>query len=288
MIPGVNKRVLKDIQVARETLKKELGIYIAPEENNYYRIHFILPGPEGTPFEGGLYHGMIRLNDNHPYSPPNIHMITPNGRFTVESHPIPATSRGICTTFTSFHPESWTPINDICTILKGFISFMCQPFHADGGAGIGGIQSTDERKRKLAKQSIDHIKSEPVVKVLFPDLYQSLVNGTYKPIKLADLSKNLPIITYTPQNTDNKSQKMAKKEESESLEDLDELSSESNKPVRKKVVIKVSKKRKAVSSSEESREKKVESCSEESSESPKKTRYHKVTRKKPWSSKRTH
>lgn len=195
MSHGINKRVLKDIQVGQDSLKKEMGIYIAPEESNYYRVHFIIPGPEGTSFEGGLYHGMIRLNDNHPHSPPNIHMITPNGRFKHESHPIPASSRGICTSFTSYHPESWTPMNDIRTILKGFISFMCQPYDADGGSGIGGIYSTPEQTKKFAVQSINHLKSGSIIKTLFPVLYQQLIDGTYKPIKLLDLSNNVPIIT---------------------------------------------------------------------------------------------
>lgn len=130
---SVNKRVIKDIQDGIKNLKSEFGIRIAPEESNMYRVHFILPGPEDTPFEGGLYHGMIRLSDNHPHNAPNIHMITPSGRFIPEPCPIPSTSRGICTTATAFHPDTWTPMNNIETVLKGFISLMCDPY--EGGIG---------------------------------------------------------------------------------------------------------------------------------------------------------
>lgn len=182
---NINKRILKDIKDGKKNLKEEFGIHISPEENNYFRIHFILPGPEDTPFEGGLYHGMIRLNDNHPYAAPNIHMITPSGRFIPEAYPIPATSRGICTTSTAWHPESWTPMNNIESVLKGFISLMCEPY--DGG--IGGMKSTDEQMRKLAKQSINQLKLDISVKEYFPELYQSLVSGTYVPVRLSDLSK---------------------------------------------------------------------------------------------------
>lgn len=182
---AVHKRVIKDIQDGMKNLKKEFGIYICPEEDDFYKVHFILPGPEDTPFEGGLYHGMIRLNNNHPYSAPNIHMITPSGRFIPEAYPIPNGSRGICTTSTSFHPESWTPLNNIETLLKGFISLMCDPY--DGG--VQGLQSSPEQTKELAKKSIKHIIADQVVRKLFSDLHESLVDGTYEKIKLGDLSK---------------------------------------------------------------------------------------------------
>ena len=179
-----HKRVIKDISDGRTALKKEFGIYLEPEENDFYRVHFVLPGPEDTPFEGGLYHGMIRLNENHPYKPPNIHMVTPNGRFVAEGCPIPNGSRGICTTTSSFHPETWTPMNNLETVIKGFVSLMCDPFDH----GVGAIDSTDAETRNFAKESIKHIKTDTFVKNLFPDLHQDIVNGKYQQVKLGDLA----------------------------------------------------------------------------------------------------
>lgn len=180
----VHKRVLKDITDGRTALKKEFGIYLEPEESDFYKVHFVLPGPEDTPFSGGLYHGMIRLNENHPYKPPNIHMITPNGRFVAEGCPIPNGSRGICTTTSSFHPETWTPMNNLETVIKGFVSLMCDPF--DGG--VGGIKSTEAEMKKLARESINHIKTDIYVKNLFPDLYNTVLNGKYQAPNLGELS----------------------------------------------------------------------------------------------------
>ena len=195
---NIHKRVITDIQSGVKNLKREFGIYICPEEDNYYMVHFILPGPEDTPYEGGLYHGMIRLNNNHPFGAPNIHMITPSGRFIPESYPIPSGSRGICTTATAFHPETWTPVNNIETVLKGFISLMCDPF--DGG--VGGMKSTDDQTRKFAKASIDSIKSELIIRKLFPELYESLTDGTYQPIKLGKLCPDHQNIPMKPTEKD--------------------------------------------------------------------------------------
>jgi len=188
----VNKRVMKDITDGIKNLKSEYGIYIAPEEDNFYNVHFVIPGPEQTPYEGGLYHGFLRLNQNHPLGPPNIHMITPSGRFDPESHPVPTGSRGICFTYTSYHPEQWTPTLNIESILKGFISFMCD----DTDTGMKTIVNTPERRKQLAIESHKKLLAEPIIATLFPELYTMLKNGTYVATKISDLGKN-KVVTET-------------------------------------------------------------------------------------------
>jgi ubiquitin-protein ligase len=174
---NVNRRVLKDINDGRINLMNEFGIWIANEENNFFRVHFVIPGPPDTPLDGGIYHGMIRLNDEHPRKPPNIYMITPNGRFNVESNPVPESSRGICTTFSSFHPETWTPIHNIESVIKGFVSLMADTHDL----GIGAVHgSSDDLMKKYANESKTHLLNDIVVNNLFPDLCEQLKNQSYK------------------------------------------------------------------------------------------------------------
>lgn len=42
-------------------------------------------GPSGTEFEGGLYHFRILLPSEYPFRPPSIMMLTPNGRFELNT-----------------------------------------------------------------------------------------------------------------------------------------------------------------------------------------------------------
>lgn len=220
----VNKRVLKDIVEGKKNLQDEFGIYIAPEENDFYRVHFILPGPEDTPYEGGLYHGMIRLNPDHPKKPPNIHMITPSGRFVAEPHPISSKSRGICTTTSAFHPEAWTPMMNIETIIKGFVSHMC-----DGNdIGHGGLKTDIPSTKKFTKNSMDHVKSEEIVAELFPELHKSLVNGTYHPPKMGELNKKSDHIKKIERN-----KKKLDKEENSDESDEEEIKKPSKEETKK-------------------------------------------------------
>ena len=47
--------------------------------------HCTLRGPAGTEFEGGLYHFRILLPAEYPFRPPSIMLLTPNGRFELNS-----------------------------------------------------------------------------------------------------------------------------------------------------------------------------------------------------------
>ena len=57
------------------------GVFISkPKE-----WHCTIRGPAGTEFEGGLYHFRILLPSEYPFRPPSILMLTPNGRFELNT-----------------------------------------------------------------------------------------------------------------------------------------------------------------------------------------------------------
>ena len=104
-----------------------------------------MQGPPETPYEGGRFVFKLQLPPEYPLKPPAILALTPNGRW-VNRHPVrrlPFTTRRekardrrfetgvrICTTFSDFHPETWSPSYNLSTILKSLISFMAdEPDH---------------------------------------------------------------------------------------------------------------------------------------------------------------
>lgn len=128
--------------------------------------HFTLRGPRDTEFEGGMYHGRILLPADYPFKPPNIMLLTPNGRFEVR--------KKICLSISAHHPEEWQPawggmyprVQLICMraianvslallydvlvrlILEALISFM--PTKGEGA--IGALDFPPEERKRLAKQ----------------------------------------------------------------------------------------------------------------------------------------
>ena len=73
--------------------------------------HCTIRGPTGTEFEGGLYHFRILLPSEYPFRPPSILMLTPNGRFELNTkarsltpqlpQPIHSPFSQICISFTN-------------------------------------------------------------------------------------------------------------------------------------------------------------------------------------------
>ncbi|POM73362.1 Ubiquitin-conjugating enzyme E2, partial [Phytophthora palmivora] len=131
----------------------------APLETNMFDWHFTLRGPRDTEFEGGIYHGRIILPSDYPFKPPNIMLLTPNGRFEVK--------KKICLSISAYHPEEWQPAWGVRLILEALISFM--PTKGEGA--IGALDFPAEERKRLAKLSVDY-KCETCGRVadLLPEL----------------------------------------------------------------------------------------------------------------------
>jgi len=116
-------------------------LWAQPLENNILEWHFLIHGPTGSPYEGGVYHGQIIFGDQFPFKPPAIRMLTPSGRFVVGSD--------LCLSMSNFHQETWNPLWSVQAILVGFLSFMMDD-STEATAGVGGVRTSDADKRKFA------------------------------------------------------------------------------------------------------------------------------------------
>ncbi|CAG8689715.1 17837_t:CDS:2, partial [Acaulospora morrowiae] len=132
------------LQEARELQQDQCCDYTAqPLEDNLFEWHFVIRGPDGTEFEGGRYHGRILLPSEYPFKPPNLMLMTPNGRFEL--------NKKICLSITGFHPEHWLPAWGIRTVLLGLIGFLT----TKANGAIGGIDYTESERKMLALKSRD-------------------------------------------------------------------------------------------------------------------------------------
>ncbi|CAG8827945.1 7051_t:CDS:2, partial [Gigaspora margarita] len=130
------------LQEARELQQDICCDYTAqPLEDNLFEWHFVIRGPDGTEFEGGRYHGRILLPSEYPFKPPNLMLLTPNGRFEL--------NKKICLSITGYHPEYWLPAWGIRTVLLGLIGFLT----TKANGAIGGIDYTEAERRLLARKS---------------------------------------------------------------------------------------------------------------------------------------
>ena len=136
--------------IAANRLRKELsklrkdpppGILAEPKEADILTWFYALRGPPDTPYEGGIYIGKLKFPAEYPMKPPSILMLTPSGRFVVNTR--------ICMSMSDFHPESWNPMWSVSTILQGVVSFMASEEQTTGG----NIQASSQERKQFAAAS---------------------------------------------------------------------------------------------------------------------------------------
>lgn len=155
------------------TLSREPPPHITarPVPSNILRWLFVIEGPPGTPYAGGIYVGRLEFPKDYPFHPPTLYMHTPSGRFE--------TGVSVCMSMTSAHVESWNPIWGLSTILSGFLSFM-----TSDEMTAGAIRSSDADKARLARKTHAFNRKDKTFRELFPEFVRS--DGGADPVSAAE------------------------------------------------------------------------------------------------------
>lgn len=141
-----NSAVKRIMQEARELANDPSTDYsAAPLEDDIFEWHCTIRGPEGTDFEGGLYHFRINLPAEYPFRPPSIIMLTPSGRFELNTK--------ICISFTNYHEELWQPAWGVRTAIIGLQGFF--PLRGTDALGVGSLETSASERKRLAALSRD-------------------------------------------------------------------------------------------------------------------------------------
>ncbi|KAI6039004.1 UBC-like protein [Pisolithus marmoratus] len=139
-----NTAVKRIMQEARELASDPCTDYhAAPLEDDIFEWHCTLRGPTGTEFEGGLYHFRILLPAEYPFRPPSLMMLTPNGRFELNTK--------ICISFTNYHEEEWQPAWGVRTAILGLQGFF--PLRGQAANGVGSVEYPISERKRLAQLS---------------------------------------------------------------------------------------------------------------------------------------
>lgn len=130
----------------------EINAY--PLKEDIFTWHFTIKGVKETEFEGGFYHGVIKLPTKYPYEPPSIMFLNPSGRFEV--------NMDVCLSVTRFHKEEWQAawtskyiyIPYIFLLVRTILQAIAAFFQVkEDTAAIGALNYPKETRQKLAIQS---------------------------------------------------------------------------------------------------------------------------------------
>ena len=144
-----------------------------PSEDNILEWHYVLTGPQDTPYEGGQYHGLLRFPPQYPFQPPSILMITPSGRFKPNTR--------ICLSMSDYHPDTWNPAWSVLTILTGMLSFF-----TGEESTTGSINTSVNHRKVLAQKS----KNSMLIMIDFVENSLIWLNNIMKKLLLKKLNWN--------------------------------------------------------------------------------------------------
>ena len=140
----------------------EPGIVAKPSSStNILDWYFLIDGPKDTAYDKGKYFGKILFPKDYPFKPPGIIMSTPSGRFEP--------GKKICMSMSDYHPETWNPMWSVSSILKGIQSFM-----ADNEITAGSIRTSEQEKKKLAKESVAWLVRNAQFRKVFAELIDTM------------------------------------------------------------------------------------------------------------------
>ena len=119
-------------------------IVAEPLPSNLLEWHYVVRGPDDSPYRGGLYHGKLVFPSEFPFKPPSIYMSTPNGRFKTDTR--------LCLSISDYHPDTWNPAWSVSTILTGLLSFMLER-----SPTLGSIETSDWDKKQAAQRCVPEL-----------------------------------------------------------------------------------------------------------------------------------
>ncbi|WVQ80710.1 hypothetical protein IAT38_002815 [Cryptococcus sp. DSM 104549] len=114
------KRIKKEIA---DLSKENLGsITLTPNESNILQWRATIPGPVGSPYEGGMFEVDIRVPTDYPFSPPHLHFLTKVYHCNI------AQTGAICLDILK---NSWSPALSLYKVVLSLSSLLTDPNPAD-------------------------------------------------------------------------------------------------------------------------------------------------------------
>ena len=139
-----DKRLVNELKDLKKNKIDE--VQAIQDETDKFTFYFLMRGDidKTSPYCGGYYLGKILLPSTYPSKPGDFYMLTPNGRFTINTK--------ICLTNSGYHTDEWTPTWSIRNMIIGFISI----FNADDEHGISHIKESFSQRKHHAINSVNY------------------------------------------------------------------------------------------------------------------------------------
>ncbi|KAL7450004.1 hypothetical protein ACHAWC_001999, partial [Mediolabrus comicus] len=126
MNPATKARLMREMSLLSKDPPPGIAAY-TPNPADMTQIRAQITGPEGSPFETGVFLLTVHITARYPFEPPRCRFLTPLYHPNVDSH-----GRICLDTLKSPPAGSWSPAVSIPSLLLSIRSLMAEPNPDDG------------------------------------------------------------------------------------------------------------------------------------------------------------
>ncbi|KAL1478948.1 hypothetical protein MTO96_015942 [Rhipicephalus appendiculatus] len=143
------RRDIKDI--THEPLP---GIFVSPEDD-LSKLHAIVVGPPGTPYEDGFFHFFLKCSPSYPIQPPLVRLLTTDAgrvRFNPNLYACGKVCLSILGTQTG---PAWSPVQTISSVLLSIQQLLMEePYCNEPLLAEAVLNDPQDYKQKLQHETI--------------------------------------------------------------------------------------------------------------------------------------
>ncbi|KDQ09442.1 hypothetical protein BOTBODRAFT_137755 [Botryobasidium botryosum FD-172 SS1] len=154
-IPRQRLHLVKELGVMSTSLP--IGIWVRVDEVRNDAIKAMIAGPEGTPYEGGLFEFDCFIPLDYPNSPPKVNIHTTAGgqvRFNPNLYADGKVCLSLLGTWEGRPEEQWSPTSTILQVLVSIQSMIFNETPFFNEPGYGRADATDRRSIAYNKQVV--------------------------------------------------------------------------------------------------------------------------------------
>ncbi|KAF7255243.1 hypothetical protein EG68_08082 [Paragonimus skrjabini miyazakii] len=150
------------LYMAELTVNPPEGIVAGPvDEKNFFEWEALIAGPEGTPFEGGVFAARLSFPTDYPLSPPKMQFVSelfhpniyPDGRVCISILHAP----GDDPMGYESSVERWSPVQSVEKILLSVVSMLAEP-NDESAANVDAAKTWREDKRRFNKLALRSVR----------------------------------------------------------------------------------------------------------------------------------
>ncbi|KAK8777651.1 hypothetical protein V5799_029009 [Amblyomma americanum] len=147
------------------------GAFVAADEQDLTRIHALVVGPGGTPYEGGFFYYMLKCPPDYPVSPPRARLMTTDAGL-VKFSPNFEENGKICLSILGTGPgPAWSQYHGLGGVLLSFQSLMTvSPYRDEPG------YEAQNQSRNVSRY--DAIILHETIRVAVCDQVEACLRGT--------------------------------------------------------------------------------------------------------------